>query len=451
MSKDIRIRKGLDIKLVGEAEKNTVGATKSNVYAIKPDDFHGVIPKVIAKQGTEVKAGEPIFQSKSNETVLFPSPVSGEIVEIVRGAKRKILAFKILADKEQQYADFGIKDVNAMNGDEVKTHLLSSGCWPFIKQRPYDVIANPEVAPKAIFVSGYTTAPLAADSDYVLSGKENELQAAVTALSKLTSGEVHVSVGKNGDSPLKGLNNVTLHTVSGPHPAGNVSVQISKVDPINKGEVVWVVNPQDLLIIGELLLTGKFNAERTVALVGSCVKKPRYYTTKIGAEVSTIVYDSGVTDESNIRIISGDVLTGENVKPDGYLGYYHNTLSVIPEGNDYELFGWNKPIFNKISPSRALTFSWLFPNKKYDLNTNTNGEHRAFVVTGNYEGVFPFDIYPLQLLKACAVNDLDAMEQLGMYEIAPEDFALTEFICVSKQPHQQMIREGLDLMLKEIG
>lgn len=451
MSKDIRISKGLDIKLVGEAEKVAVDAIKSNVHAIKPDDFHGIVPKVISKLGAEVKAGEPLFHSKSNENMLFPSPVSGEVVEIVRGAKRKILAFKILADKEQQYVDFGVKDVNAMNGEEVKSHLLASGCWPFIKQRPYDVIANPDVAPKAIFISGYTTAPLSADADYVLEGRENELQAAVTALSKLTSGDVHVSVGKNSKSPLDGLNNITLHKVSGPHPAGNVSVQIAKIDPINKGEVVWVVNPQDLIIIGELLLTGKYNADRLVALAGSCVKTPRYYKSKIGAEVSTVVYDSGVKDESNIRVISGNVLTGENVKPDGYLGYYDNTITVIPEGDDYEFFGWNKPIFNKISPSRALTFSWLFPNKKYELDTNTNGEHRAFVVTGSYEKVFPMDILPLQLLKACVVHDLDAMEQLGMYEVAPEDFALTEFVCVSKQPHQQIIRDGLDLMLKEIG
>lgn len=451
MSKDIRIRKGLDIKLVGEAEKVTVDATRSNVYAIKPGDFHGIVPKVVAKQGAEVKAGEPLFYSKSNETMLFASPVSGEVIEIVRGAKRKILAFKILGDKEQKYTDFGIKDVNSMSRDAIKTHLLQSGCWPFIKQRPYDVIANPDVDPKAIFISGYTTAPLAADSDYVLAGKEKELQAAVNALSKLTEGEVHVSIGKNSNSPLAGLNNITTHSVSGPHPAGNVSVQIAKIDPVNKGEVVWVVNPQDLIIIGELLLTGKFNAERIVALAGSSVKKPKYFKTKIGSEVSSVVYDSGVNDERNIRVISGDVLTGENVKPDGYLGYYHNTITVIPEGDDYEFFGWNKPIFNKISPSRALTFSWLFPNKKYELTTNTNGEHRAFVVTGSYENVFPLDIYPLQLLKACVVNDLDAMEQLGMYEVAPEDFALTEFICVSKQPHQKIIREGLDLMLKEIG
>ncbi len=450
MSKDIRIRKGLDIKLVGEAEKTTANATRSNVYAVKPDDFHGIIPKVIAKQGSEVKAGDPLFHSKTNEHILFPSPVSGEVVEIVRGAKRKILAFKILADKEQQYVDYGAKDVSQMSAEAITSHLLASGCWPFIKRRPYDVIADPAVAPKAIFVSAYDTAPLAADYDYVLAGKEEALQAAVTALSKLTSGAVHVSVNKKGSSPFAGLANISVHQLSGPHPVGNVGVQIAKIDPINKGEVVWTINPQDLVVIGELLLTGKFNAERVVALTGSSVKKPQYFVSKIGAEVSSVVYDGGVSD-TNIRVISGNVLTGDNVKPDGYLGYYHNSITVIPEGDDYEFFGWNKPIFNKISPSRALTFSWLFPKKKYDLNTNTNGEHRAFVVTGNYEEVFPMDIYPLQLLKACAVKDLDAMEQLGMYEVAPEDFALTEFICVSKQPHQEIIREGLDLMLKEIG
>ena len=450
MSKDIRIRKGLDIKLVGAAEKTLSEATRSNIYAIRPDDFHGIVPKVIAKEGTEVKAGQPLFHSKANDKLLFPSPVSGEVVEILRGAKRKILYFKILADKQQEFHDFGITNIDSLNAEEVKSHLLSSGCWPFIKKRPYDVIANPDETPKSIFISGYATAPLAANPDFVLEGKENELQAAVTALSKLTEGNVHISVGKKSNSPLSGLQNAVIHKVSGPHPAGNVGVQIAKLDPINKGETVWVVQLQDLVIMGELLLTGKFNAERIVAVAGSSIKRPQYYKAKIGAEVSTMVYDAGVKD-GNIRVISGDVLTGLNTKPDGYLGYYNNLISVIPEGNDYEFFGWNKPVFNKISVTRALTFSWLMPKKKYELDTNTNGEHRAFVVTGLYEDVMPMDIYPLQLLNACVVNDLDAMEQLGMYEVAPEDFALTEFVCISKQPHQQIIREGLDLMLKEIG
>ena len=450
MSNDIRIKKGLDIKLKGTAEKAKENAIVSNFYTIRPEDFHGVIPKMITKVGSKVKAGETVFYDKANEAVKFASPVSGEIVEITRGAKRRILAVKIQADKEQSYQDFGKLDTNA-DAAAVKSRLLESGCWAFIKQRPYDVIANTEKAPKAIFISGYASAPLAADYDFTLEGKENELQAAVTALGKLTEGKIHVSVGKSSNSPLTGLNGITLHKVSGPHPSGNVGTQINQIDPVNKGETVWTVSPQDLVIIGELLLTGKFNAERVVALVGSSVEQPRYFTTKIGSEVATMIYDKGIAKDANVRIISGNVLSGNQVAPDGALDYYSNVISIIPEGDDYEFFGWNKPVFNKVSTSRALTFSWLSPKKEYDLNTNTNGEHRAFVVTGSYEEVFPLDIYPMQILKACMYKDLDEMEALGMYEVAPEDFALTEFVCVSKQPHQKIIREGLDLMLKEIG
>ena len=450
MSKDIKISKGLDIKLVGQAELTTETAILSNFYVVRPEDFHLVTPKLVVKEGEKVKAGSALFFDKANESIKFASPVSGEIVEILRGEKRKVMAIKIQADKTQEFHDFGTLGASA-SADAVKERLLESGAWAFVKQRPYDVIAKPGLEPKSIFVSAYASAPLAADLDYTLAGKEEELQAAVSALAKLTTGQVHVSVGKTSNSPLASLKDITLHKVTGPHPSGNVGTQINKLDPINKGEVVWTVSAQDLVIIGELLLTGKFNAERIIAFAGSSVKKPRYFKTKIGAEVSTMVYDNGVEQDGNDRIISGNVLSGKQVKPDGVLDYYSNVITVIPEGDDYEFFGWNKPIFNKVSTSRALTFSWLTPNKKFDLNTNTNGEHRAFVTTGNYEEVFPLDIYPLQILKACRYQDLDEMEALGMYEVAPEDFALTEFICVSKQPHQKIIREGLDLMFKEIG
>lgn len=449
MSKDIKIKKGLTINLVGDAEKKVEQAIVSNYCTIRPEDFHSITPKLVARADAEVKAGDVLFYDKDNEDVKYVSPVSGKVVEIERGPRRRIDAIKILADKEQEYVDFGTFDMSS-NAEKTKAHLLQSGCWSFIIQRPYHVVANPDTTPKAIFISGYDTAPLAADLDFVLAGKEAELQAAVSALAKLTEGSVHVGV-KDNNSSLAGLNDITEHKVSGPHPAGNVGTHINKISPINKGETVWTVSAIDLVIIGELLLTGKFNAERIVALAGSSVQKPRYFKTKIGSEVSTMVYDSGVEKDGNDRIISGNVLTGKQVKPDGSLGYYDNLITVIPEGDDYEFFGWNKPVFDKISPSRALTFSWLNPKKKYDLDTNTNGEHRAFVVTGSYEEVFPLDIYPMQLLKACMYEDLDEMEALGMYEVAPEDFALTEFICVSKQPHQQIIRKGLDLMLKEIG
>jgi len=450
MSKDIRIKKGLNINLIGAAEQTTSKAVLSNVYAINLGDFHGITPKMLVKQGAEVKAGEALFYNKNQEDMLFVSPVSGELIEIERGARRRILTLKILADKSQETLGHSKLDLDKASALETKAYLLKGGCWPFIKQRPYDIIADPDTTPKSIFISGYSTAPLAANLDYVLQGKEKELQAAINALAKMTPGKVHVSVGKSSSSPLAGLNGIELHKVSGPHPAGLVGTHINKIDPISKGEIVWTVNPQDLVIVGEFLLTGKFNADRIVALAGSSVKQPRYYTTKIGTEISTFLYASGVNTD-NFRVINGDVLTGSKSKQDGHLGYYNNTVSCIPEGDDYEFFGWNKPIFNKISATRALTFSWLQPNKKYDLTTNTNGEHRAFVVTGMYEKVFPMDIYPMQLLKACMVKDLDEMEQLGLYEVAPEDFSLTEFVCVSKQPHQQIIREGLDLLHKEIG
>ena len=449
MSKDIRIKKGLDIKLIGAAEKTTKEVSLSSIYAVKPEDFHGITPKLVAKEGAEVKAGEVLFYSKSDERILFPSPVSGKVVEVIRGARRKVLAVKISADTTQEYKDFGAKDAAKMSAEEVKNHLFASGCWPFVKQRPFDVVANPNQAPKAIFVSGYASAPLAADLDFTLAGKEAELQAAITAVSKLTEGKVHVSVGANSNSPLANIKGIELHKVSGPHPSGNVSTLIANIDPINKGEVVWVVTPQDLIVIGELLLTGKYNATRTVALTGSKFSNPQYVTAIAGAAIADVTAGNLVND--NTRIISGNVLSGKQVKEADSLGYYDNQITAIPEGDDYELFGWNKPVFNKVSTSRALTFSWLTPKKKYDLNTNTNGEHRAFVVTGSYENVFPLDIYPMQLLKACMYKDLDEMEALGGYEVAPEDFALTEFICVSKQPHQKIIREGLDLMREELG
>ncbi len=450
MSTDIRIKKGLNINLVGAAEPTTSKAVSSNVYSIILDDFHGLTPKMLVKEGAEVKAGEPIFYNKKYEAMKFVAPVSGELIEIERGARRRILNLKILADKEQKTLEHPPLDPGKASAEEIRAFLLESGCWPFIKQRPYDLIAHPEDVPKSIFISAYATAPLAADINYTLKGKEAELQAALDALAKLTPGKVHVGVGKGEHSPFSGLKGIELHQVSGPHPAGLVGTLINRIDPINKGERVWTVSPQDLVIIGETLLTGKFNPERVVALAGSCVKNPKYYTVRIGAEISTFLYASGV-NQKNFRVINGDVLTGRKSRPEGHLGFYNNTVSVIPEGDDYELFGWTKPVFDKISPTRALTFSWLNSGKKYDLDTNTNGEHRAFVVTGLYEEVFPLDIYPMQLLKACMYKDIDEMEQLGLYEVIPEDFALTEFVCISKQPHQQIIREGLDLLHKEIG
>ncbi|WGK65201.1 Na(+)-translocating NADH-quinone reductase subunit A [Croceiramulus getboli] len=449
MSKDIRIKKGLDIKLVGEAQKTISPGRRSEQYIIKPADFHLITPKMVVKEGAQFKAGDDLFYSKTDDRIRFVAPVSGTLAEIRRGAKRVITHIVITPDSEDQYKDFGSVELASAKAEDLKKRFLASGLWPFIKQRPYDVIANPDTAPRDIFISGYSTAPLAPDYNLVLKDKQAELQAAVTALSKMTEGSVHITVPKKGESPFAGLQDCVFHQAAGPHPAGNVGTQINKIGPVNKGETVWTVNAQDLVIIGHSLLKGTFDATRVISVSGSSVKEPQYTQVKIGAQVASFLPATAV--EEDARLISGNVLTGDAVEQDGSLGFYHNEFVAIPEGDDYEFFGWNKPVFDKISPTRALTFSWMQPKKKYDLDTNTNGEHRAFVVTGSYEEVFPLDIYPLQILKACMVQDLDQMEALGMYEVAPEDFALTEFICVSKQPHQAIIRQGLDVMYKEIG
>lgn len=450
MSQDIRIKKGLDLNLVGVAEQAFQKEVSSSTFGFYLDDFHALIPKLLLKEGAEVKAGEPLFYDKNTPEIQFASPVSGELVAIERGDRRKILSIRILADKDQQYLKHQKLPINNASREEVLEYFLTTGLWPFIKQRPFDLIADPKQIPKAIFVSGLNTGPLNPDLDFVLKGSEEKLQAALSALNKLTPGSVHVTVASKKNSVFSALEDIVLHEINQLHPAGLAGTQIANIDPINKGEVVWVVGAQDLVIIGELLLTGQFNAARIVAVTGSRVKNPKYIKTKIGAELGPIFEAIGIQEGDN-RFIAGDVLSGSKVKPDEHLRYYATQLTVILEGNDYEFFGWNKPVFDKVSPTRALTFSWLNKKKAYDLNTNTNGEHRAFVVTGSYEEVFPLDIYPMQLLKACMVKDLDEMEQLGLYEVVPEDFALTEFICISKQSHQAIIREGLDVLKQELG
>jgi len=447
MSKDIIVKKGLNINLVGDATKTLEISKNSKYYSVYPEDFHGVFPKLTIKADEKVKAGDVLFYDKNNEKVKFVSPVSGKITEIQRGERRRIVSIEILADNKIEYKNLGNLDAKA-DKNKIIDYLLNAGLWPFIKQRPYDVIADHKISPKSIFISGFSSAPLSADLDFISKGYEDKIQIAINFLSKLTDGEIHMSVRKNSNSELSNLKNVVIHNVSGPHPSGNVGTLINKVSPVNKGEVVWTISLQDLILIGSVVESGKFSAERIIALVGSSVENPRYIKTLIGSQMLTIL-DKGIQDEN--RIISGNVLTGKQISIKGHLDYYSNTVSVIPEGNDYDLFGWTRPIFDKISASRALTFSWLLPNKKFSLNTNTNGEHRAFVITGSYEEVFPLDIYPMRILKACMYKDLEEMEALGMYEVAPEDFALTEFVCVSKQPHQDIIRKGLDLMKKELG
>lgn len=450
MSETIKIKRGIDIKLQGKAEQIYTNAEMPETFALKPTDFPGVKIKLSVKEGDEVKAGSPLLFSREREEIKFCSPVSGEVVEIVRGEKRKLLEIRILADREVRYEDFGATDPKNADRKTVIQKLLASGCWPLIKQRPYNIIANPERTPKAIFISCFDTAPLAADVDFVVHGMEKEFQAGIDALSHLTEGKIHLGLdGSNNPSAVfTNCKGVELHRFKGPHPAGNVGVQIHKVDPINKGETVWTLRPQDVIIIGRLFLEGKFDARINIAVAGSEILKPAYQKTIIGACVKNFLKDN--VSNGNNRYISGNVLTGTKIKPEGYLGFYDREVTAIPEGDEDEFLGWLMPGLSKFSMSRTM-FSWLMPNKKYRLDSGMHGEERAFVVTGEYEKVFPFDIYPVQLLKSIMVRDIEAMENLGIYEVAEEDMALCEVICTSKIPVQEVLREGLDLMLKELG
>lgn len=445
MSQDIRIKRGVDIKLVGKAEEMHANVPQAKVFALRPDDFHGITPKLVVKAGQHVKAGETLFYSKYDERIKFASPVSGEVVEIVRGAKRKILEVKVLVDSEIAYQEFSTADSSK---EEVIETLLASGAWVFVKQRPYDVIANPSDKPKAIFISAYNSAPLAANYDFALQGKEKSLQKGIDVISKLTSGKVHLSVdGNNPSTIFRNISGVELHNVTGPHPAGNVGVQIHHIDPINKGEKVWVINPQDLAVIGDLFLTGKLNLERVIAVTGSEVKQPRYVKTIAGTSLENILKDN--INDGDVRVISGNALTGTSVSAEGYLGYYDNQITVLPEGKKHRFFGWVPWLYNSIFSLAGTNFA--SKNSTFAPDTNKNGEERAFVVTGEMEKVFPMDIYPMFLVKSIMYKDIAEMENLGIYEVAPEDFALAEVINTSKIDIQSVVREGLDLMIKEVG
>lgn len=452
MSKVIKLKKGLDIKLVGGARKELTQLPLLPTYAVSPDDFVGLTPKLLVKVGDAVKAGTPLFFDKYRPEVLVTSPVSGTVTAVNRGEKRKILSVVVTTQGEQVYESFQVPELGSATREEVTGAMLLAGLWPLLIQRPYGIIANPEDAPKAIFVSGFDSAPLAPDMNYVLAEELDNLNAGFEALGKLTSGKVHLSLKAGTEGVLNKVKGVEMHTFQGPHPAGNVGVQIHHIDPIGKGDIVWTVDVQNVAIIGRLFRTGRLDMSKTLVLDGSEVADARYFRTIAGAPINGIFKKSNIANqqsESEIRIISGNVLTGTKVTMDGYLGYYHNQVTVIPEGNKYEMLGWIMPRFDKFSVSHSY-FSWLTPGKKYNLDTNLNGGVRAFVVTGLYDKYLPMDIYPMYLLKAILAGDIDKMENLGMYEVIEEDFALCEFVDPSKTAMQKIIREGINLMIKEL-
>ncbi len=453
MGKTINIRRGFDIKLKGAAEKSTTEVPVSDVIAVRPPDFPGVVPKLLVEAGDEVLAGQAIFFDKNRPNIRFPSPVSGEVAEVVRGEKRRILEIRILADRKgMRYAEFPKSDAAQLGRAEIIQRLLDSGCWQYLRQRPYSIIADPVDVPRSIFVSCFDSSPLAPDLGYVLGQDKENFLAGLQALKVLANGQLQLGIRDGGDGQITeaDLSSVVpasqVHRFRGPHPAGNVGIQIHHVQPIQKGELLWTVHPQDVTIIGRLFREGRYRADRVVALTGSCVKTPQYFHVLTGQRLSDVLSERLNSD--HCRIIQGNVLTGTRAAADDFLSFYTNQITVIPEGDKAEFFGWLLPGFNKLSLSRTF-FSWLMPGKTYNLDTNTHGEERAFVMTGQYDRVLPMNIMPVYLLKAILARDIERMEQLGIYEVAEEDFALCEFVCTSKIDVQQIIAEGLDYMRKE--
>ena len=450
MSKIIKLKKGLDINLQGKAAESLVELPLAAEYAVSPLDFENVTPKLLVKVGDKVKAGEPLFFDKNNPRVLFTSPVSGTVSAVNRGEKRKILNVTVAADAQQESAEFALLDLQKATREEVIETLLKSGLWTMILQRPYGIVANPADEPKAIFVSAFDSAPLAADMNFALKGEKANLQKGLEVLSKLSNGKVHLSVKAKAEGEMTSLKGAEIHTFEGKHPVGCVGVQIHHIDPIAKGDIAWTVAIQDVAAIGRLFSTGKVDLHKVVALTGSEVEKPQYYRIISGAPVASVVAGNikAQAEGDTVRIISGNVLTGKKVAADGFISATSTQITVIPEGDKYEMLGWIAPRFNKFSVSRSY-FSWLCPKKEYKLDTNLNGGVRAFVVTGLFEEYLPMDIYPMYLFKAIIANDIDKMENLGIYEIVEEDVALCEFVDPSKTEIQQLVRDGINLMIKE--
>jgi len=445
----IKIRRGLNIKLQGKAEKIIIKTKTPEFVAVKPVDFHGIQPKLAVSENDTVKGGSVLFTDKNNPEIKFTSPVSGSIKAINRGERRAILEIVISPDESNGKEEFVKADPASITSEEIISNLLNSGLWPVIRQRPYNIIANPTDTPKAIFISAFDTAPLAPDYEYILKDSGRDFQTGINALIKLTSGKVHLNVENDIRqlSVFHTIKGVQLNKFKGPHPAGNVGTQIHYIDPINKGEKVWFINPQDVVAIGRLFDTGHYDASHYYALAGSEVLNPRYFKSIKGACVYSIA--TGNVKEGDIRYISGNPLSGNQVSSRGFMGFYDSQLTLLPEGNRREFFGWLAPGFEKFSLSGSFP-SWLAPDKEYRIDTNLHGGRRALMITGKFEKVFPFDILPMQLIKAAIIQDIDQMERLGIYEVVEEDFALCEFVDTSKTDIQAIIRKGLDLMYNEM-
>lgn len=449
MSKIIRLRKGLNLNLKGKAPLQKTGAPECERYGFVPDDFVGVKPKVAVHEGDRVKAGDALFVDKNHPEVRFPSSVSGIVSEIIRGERRKVLSVNVKADAVCEYADYGRKDVENLDGEAVIGHLLNAGLFGFIRQMPYAITANPSVRPRALFVSAFRDMPLASDFEYELQGNEKCFQTGLTALSKIAKTYLGISASQNAEALLN-AKDVETTVFDGKCPAGNVDVQINHIAPINKGETVWTVDPAAVIFIGRLFEYGRVDLRRTIAVAGSGIKKPTYMEAVVGMSLSAILKDN-VDTSKHVRIINGNPLVGKKSTLDDFLGAKVSEVTAIPEGDETdEMLGWIMPRVKDFSTSHSY-FSWLFGKRKeYDLDSRIKGSERHMIMSGEYDKVFPMDIYPEYLIKAILCGDIDKMEQLGIYEVAPEDFALAEFVDSSKLELQRIVRDGLDMLRKEM-
>ena len=448
MANVIKLRKGLNINLKGKPAQELFDVKKSDIYALCPTDFHGVTPKVVVKEQEYVMAGGALFVDKNHPEVKFVSPVSGVVTCVERGERRKVLSISVAAAEEQDYVEFGKKDVSSMTAEQVKAHILESGLFAYFVERPYAVTANPDSTPKAIFVSAFDTNPLAADFEFVLKGQEKDFQTGLDALAKLAKTYLNISVNQKS-AALTGAKNVTVTAFDGPNPAGNVGVQINHISPINKGEVVWSIGAEEVIFIGRVFNTGRVDFTRTVALTGSEVKHPAYFKAQVGT-LLTSVFEGRVNNDKNLRFINGNVLTGTQTKSNGFLGAHATSLTVIPEGDDqHEFLGFIMPRTDQMSANHSY-FSWLQGNKEYTLDARIKGGERHMIMSGEYDKVFPMSILPEYLIKAIIAGDIDRMEALGIYEVAPEDFAVCEFVDSSKLELQRIVRQGLDMLRKEM-
>ena len=448
MANVIKLRKGLDINLKGKAAKQKFSVKAAAQYALVPDDFVGMTPKVVVREGDKVKAGDALFVNKKQTDVKFASPVSGVVQAVVRGDRRKVLRVVVEADKDQQYVDFGLKQVASLDGDAVVKALLEAGLFGYINQLPYAVSTTPDQKPRAVFVSALRDMPLAGDFEYELQGNEEDFQTGLTALSKVAP--VYLGIGaKQTSKALTGAKDVEVNIFDGPCPAGNVGVQVNNIAPVNKGEVVWTVDPTAVIFFGRLFRTGKVDLRRLVAVAGSEITKPEYAEVLVGQPIADLL-EGKLAAKDHVRIINGNPLTGRKATMDDFVGGHTSEITVIPEGDNVdEMLGWILPRTNEFSVSRSY-FSWLFgKNKEYALDARVKGGERHMIMSGEYDKVLPMDIYAEYLIKAIIAGDIDRMEQLGIYEVAPEDFAVAEFVDSSKLELQHIVRQGLDMLRKE--